>query len=597
MISENPEFSVNKKNHKFKSFFANQSIVLILAVTTFAKLLAFNTSVLRVTWPFDQYLDGVVMSFATCLLLFSPLLLINKYKNHLAIILASLASTLILIDAVYFLYFSSLPSVGLLAQIGQTGDVSSSIAGLIKWWMALLFVDIALLIIFRKFFASIKHRFEKPSRILSLGAVATAIVVFIVSGIWVGTTKLNDVFNEGYDTVSTAQYYGVFLAHTIDITRFIHETTVSLSEQEKQAVNDWVRQHEMTSQTNEYTGLAKGKNIIMLQVESLGSFVINQQINGKAITPNLDQLSKTTEFFPNDRFKIGAGHTSDTDFVVNSSYFPLNDAAVFVRYGHDDFTGLPKLFTKNGYSANVYHGFNRNFWNRDIAVRSLGYQNFYAADNYPKGEIINMGLNDGDFLARTADYIKDQAKPSLSHVITLTSHVPFSITDTTRGLDINPSLYPNGTAGYLEDINYTDRMIGKFFDKLKTNGLYEDSLIVIFGDHTPVLPSFSAGTINYDNSSNQAKEVPLFIKLPNSTVGNTHASQGTHLDIMPTILDLAGIKTNQLMFGTSLFATDRSVCEDQLSISTSRDCRAAVSEAENYSAKIIRYNLFKDLPN
>jgi len=65
---------------------------------------------------------------------------------------------------------------------------------------------------------------------------------------------------------------------------------------------------------------------------------------------------------------------------------------------------------------------------------------------------------------------------------------------------------------------------------------------LVYGDHTPVLPAFSAGTINYDPNTVQEKEVPLIIKLPNETVGKTYADQGTHLDIMPTILDLLGLK-------------------------------------------------------
>jgi len=43
---------------------------------------------------------------------------------------------------------------------------------------------------------------------------------------------------------------------------------------------------------------------------------------------------------------MGAGHTSDTDFVSNTSYFPLNDAAVFIRYGQSNFTSLAKTLAK-----------------------------------------------------------------------------------------------------------------------------------------------------------------------------------------------------------------------------------------------------------
>ena len=338
----------------------------------------------------------------------------------------------------------------------------------------------------------------------------------------------------------------------------------------------------------------------MIQVESLGGFVVNQKIDGKEITPTLNSLAKTSQFFPNERFLIGEGHTSDTDFVTNSSYFPLSDAAAFVRFGHDNFTSLPKTLIANGYSAYTYHGFNRNFWNRSVALKSLGYQKFYAADNFPKGFDINMGLNDGTFLSTTADYIKSQPKPSFSYAITLSSHVPFSVNEQTSKLGVDISKYPDQVGGYLDDINYTDSMLGNFFTKLKSVGLYDDSLILVYGDHTPVLPAFSAGTINYDPETVSEKEVPLLIKLPNETTSKTYVNQGSHIDIMPTILDLLGIKTNQLMFGQSLFASGEGalkVCSDQLvAFPSSSDCKAKLLDENNQSAKIIRYNQFQNLP-
>jgi len=284
---------------------------------------------------------------------------------------------------------------------------------------------------------------------------------------------------------------------------------------------------------------------------------------------------------------------------MNTSYFPLPDAATFVRYGQDDFTSLPKTLITNGYSAYVYHGFNRNFWNRNIALSSLGYQKFYAADNYSRGTKINMGLNDGDFLSETAEYIEKQPKPSLSYVITLSSHVPFSISKETKELGINTSDYPNQVGGYLENINYVDRMLGKFFDKLKEKHLYDDSLVIIYGDHVPVLTKFTAGNINYDPDSIQGKEVPLLVKLPKEVDSKTYPKKGTSLDIMPTVLDLMGIKTSQLMFGRSLFSGESKefqICNDQISTFTNLgSCNNALTIEKNKSSEIIRYNQFNNL--
>ncbi len=563
---------------------------------------------LVVTWPINQYWMGIAVGFTSTALLFSPLFFIRKYKNRLTIILASTLTLLLLIDTIYCAYFKTLPTFGLLSSLGEAADIGPAITGLLRLKYVLFIADIVFVILFYKpistFFSKQRARFA-PVKSGRLVAALVSLVVIVVGFLLSlqpmgGMDKINEVIDRGYDTVSTSQFYGIFMAHALDIARFVKQETTHLSAEQSQALVDWDEKNQPEQATSDLTGIAKGKNVIMIQVESLGAFAVNQSVNGQEITPNLNKLAKSSQFFPDDRFVIAAGHTADTDFVANTSYFPLNDSAVFVRYGQDNFNSLPKTLIDDGYSAYAYHGFNRNFWNRNVALASLGYQKFYAADNYPKGAIINMGLNDGDFLSKTAEYIKDQPKPSLSYAITLSSHVPFNITDQTKGLDINASDYPELVGGYLQDINYTDRMLGAFFDKLKAEGLYDDSLIVLYGDHTPVLPAFTAGTIDYNPASIQEKEVPLFVKLPNETDGETYSNQGTHLDIMPTILDLLGIKTNQLMFGQSLFANSKdslSVCADQLvAFNGSGNCADILAEEQSQSAMIIRYNQFDKLP-
>lgn len=595
---------INRFLKQVATFVCDQSIILFFIISLGIKLYFFSTYITKVTWS-QQYPYGIICGYLSAAVIFIPLLFVRKHKNKLAAILAFTISFLILIDTVYYSYFSSLPTVGLLSSLGQTQDIIPAIGTLLHWWMLLYFIDVATVVVFHKpiksFLLRLKDRFNiKESNTTNAWmAVVVTLIAFWMTLLPVGLGTLADVFNKGYDTVSTSQYYGLMMAHGIDIVRFIEQETTRLSSSQENDLSNWVKDNKPKPTTNPLSGSAKGKNVIMVQIESLGGFVINQKVNNKEITPNLNKLAKKSQFFPNDRFLYGAGHTSDTDFVTNSSYFPLPDAAVFVRFGQDDFTSLAKNLISNGYSAFAYHGFNRNFWNRDVAFKSLGYQKFYAADNYPKGAKINMGLNDGDFLSKTAEYIADQPKPSLSYVITLSSHVPFSITDQTKDLGINTGDYPDQVGGYLEDINYTDRMLGKFFAKLKSEDLYDNSLILVYGDHTPVLPAFSAGTIEYDPTTVQVKEVPLIIKLPNETVGKSYSNQGTHLDIMPTILDLFGIKTNQLMFGQSLFSSGDDalkVCSDQLvAFSGSGDCGEILTNEKNKSATVIRYNQFNNL--
>lgn len=593
---------LNRAARCFIGFIRQQFLVIFFIFALAIKLCVFINNIAGPAQSW-QYWFGIICSCFSAALVFLPFIFIKKHKNLFASIWAFLLSLLLFVDTIYFCFFSAIPSVSLLSLIGEAGDTTSAIFSLIKTQYFLYFADVLLVIIFlkplRNYFRQ-NQPLSKKTSLIANSIFCTAIILgFCYSILMPGINNLRDVYNQSYDSVSTSHYYGLLVTHIIDTARFINQETASVSPEEAAEIHSWAESNKPDQQTSSLNGVAAGKNIILIQVESLGSFVINQTINGEEITPTLNSLAKTTNYFPNNRFIIGAGHTSDTDFVVNSSYFPLDDASVFVRYGRDDFTGLPKLLVSNGYSAYAYHGYSRDFWSRNIALASLGYQKFYASENYSDGEEINMGLNDGDFLNETVDYIISQPKPSLSTIITLSSHIPFEITDLTKELEINPSDYPNQVGGYLEDINYVDRMLARFFERLKEEGLYDDSLIIVYGDHTPVLDSFSAGSINYDSESDQELEVPIFIKLPDQTTGQEHNDLGTSLDIMPTILDLTGINTSQLMFGQSLFAQiedSPATCPNHVIAFTDLgDCEQAERIERNFSSKIIRYNQFQNL--
>lgn len=587
------------------NFISNNYVVVFFILAIGIKMALFNALVLKITWPLPQFLFGVICGFISVGVIFAPLYFARKHQAVIAIAVNCLLSTILLIDTVYYLYFSALPGIGLFSLIGEATGVGSAIIDLFNGWMLLYFLDIVLFIIFAKrikvFFENlkVKNNLATPTRRMPIWAVGITLLVFGLSILPVGSNNLSTLTKSALENRVTAQYYGVLMAHAVDIARYIKQETSVASPAEKSAIIDWVIANKPKQSTSELNGIARGKNVILVQVESLGGIVIDQQVNGHDITPNLNELAKKSQFFPNNEFITGAGHSSDSDFVANTSYYPTIDTSVFVRYGRDNFTSLAKTLASNGYTTNAYHGYNRAFYNRETAINSLGYQKFYAAESYPKGQILNMGLNDGDFLNKTADYIATQPKPSLSYVITLSSHTPFETNNLTQNLGINIGDYPKQVGGYLENINYVDRMLGEFFTKLKSSGIYDDSLVVVYGDHMPILPAFNAGTINYAPDTNSDKHVPLFVKLPNETNGETHPGTGTSLDITPTIFDLLGIKTSQLMFGRSLFKTTPTnpACTSQFYIfAPGSDCNASLIEQKTKSSEIIQYNIFGELP-
>lgn len=80
----------------------------------------------------------------------------------------------------------------------------------------------------------------------------------------------------------------------------------------------------------EMFGIAKGKNVILISMESTQSFVINNTVNGEEITPFLNDFIKESYYFENFYHQTGQGKTSDSEFLVDNSLYPLGRGAVFL---------------------------------------------------------------------------------------------------------------------------------------------------------------------------------------------------------------------------------------------------------------------------
>ena len=114
---------------------------------------------------------------------------------------------------------------------------------------------------------------------------------------------------------------------------------------------------------------AKGKNLIIVQVEALQQFVIDKTVMGQEITPNLNKLIKSSAYFNNYFYQIAAGGTSDAEFMSNNSLYPAPSGAAFFFYANNNYLSLPKALVKNGYETAALNGYYETFWNRNIMYK------------------------------------------------------------------------------------------------------------------------------------------------------------------------------------------------------------------------------------
>lgn len=227
---------------------------------------------------------------------------------------------------------------------------------------------------------------------------------------------------------------------------------------------------------------------------------------------------------------------------------------------------MPEILEEKKYQSFVFHANNKSFWNRDQMYESLHFDYFYDIESYEVTEenSVGWGLKDKSFFEQSIKYLKELESPFYSKFITLTNHFPFELDEEDRSIEPYDS-NSNTLNHYFPTVRYTDEAIEEFFNELKTAGLYEDSIIIIMGDHDGISANHNRAMSQYLGKEEitpydllKLQRVPLFIHIPGHDQGEVMTKVAGQIDIKPTLLHLIGIETdNDIYFGNDLFHNDR----------------------------------------
>ena len=485
----------------------------------------------------------------------------DKSKNRKGLIAYTLISTVLLIDVLHHTYFNALPSVKMLSQVGQVGAVLDSVRYIFTFRNILMIIDIPFLIaayiIGRKKTSYTSYytdyQVEKPNYI-KWGIPALALILTLGNLAYLGKTdKLGSVSNQE-----------LFTYHATDIAK-------SIKGEEAQAI-DQVTQEEIISEIKErgrlkegkHTGIGKDKNLIVIQVEALQNFVINRDYEGQTITPNLNELikDKSSLYFDNYYQLIGRGNTSDAEFTTNNGLYPSMKEPSYTQWEKNTFYGLPKALKDQGYTPWAFHGFEKDFWNRNKAYKNQGYEKFISQEDFEIKEEIGFGLTDKDFFDQSMESLKELDKaenPFYAFMVTLTSHNPFEMPEKYHKIKLKKEHKKTLLGNYLQSIHYTDEALGEFIQALKDEGLYEDTVIAIYGDH------FAISSVQEDNRKlmtdymdkpydlDEMMKIPLIINVPGQDINETISRNGSQMDFYPTIMNIMGYDNEKgLVFGKDI---------------------------------------------
>jgi len=513
-------------------------------------------------------LENVAMYISTAstiIIIASIIILIFNSGRLKALFATNLIITALLVcDTNFFRYYYGIITIPVLLQVDikLAGSIQESVLSLFEIKDIIYILDIPLLFYWMR-------RMQKtgiemttfPKRVIAFAL--SAIVGFTGFGSAYAATEKDDplVYSNNY----VARKLGVLYSHVDSIKKYIvenKEENEGLSSQEKDYL---IKYFESKTQTGRnYKGVAKGKNLIVVQVEALQQFLIGSKINGVEITPNLNKLIQESLYFDNIYYQVAGGNTSDAELLLNTSLYPAEEGAAYIRFAKNKYYSLPQALGELGYNTYALHAFTSKFWNRTEMYKTLGFDKFIDDSYYVMDEFAGWegdALSDASFFRQSLDLI-DTSKPFYSFFITLSSHYPFTYFEENYDFDVG-ELEGTFLGNYIKAIRYADECLGQFIEQLKRRGLFDNSLLVIYGDHSGVPRHMSDELMNFVNVEYNSdvqwvklQKVPLIIHYPGLKNGETISTIGGQIDILPTIANLMDFEV-PFALGKDLLNTNR----------------------------------------
>lgn len=461
----------------------------------------------------------------------------------------------------YYKYYGVIATYHALEQADKVTKVGESTYSLLDPYYLFIFVDIVVFMFFMfrpKYIAIWKERGmnRRMNRTALLGIISVSLAICVFN-IWPNHASMNE--NKKAESMGILNYE----VYTIFADSTEKEEMIDSKEITQQSVDATKGITEPVSA--KYWAAAQGKNLIVVQMESFQNFLLGLSIDGQEVTPNLNKLIASEHYFNNFYTNAGQGTTSDAEFVVNTSlYVPHHEVATSSNYMTKELPSLPKLMKANGYNTATFHTNSVEFWNRKTLYKVLGFDKYYDQSFYGDDDHIAFGSSDEVLYAKTVpELVKMDAKddPFYAMVISMSAHHPYKMPASKYKMTL-PKRYEGTLVGnYILAQNYADYAMGQFLDQLKSSGLWEDSVIVFYGDHQGVSlysldgneKSLMEEMVGHEYGYTDMFNVPFIVHAPGVDQPTVHTQTGGQIDILPTVANLLGISMkDQLHFGEDL---------------------------------------------
>lgn len=534
-------------------------------------------------------LKPLLGDFALILFLLSFMYLIKPKKRIIYIVIISVfCSAICIINSMYYTFYSSFASVSLIATSFQISDVGDAVVQNVLQIKDFFFLwqPIFILVIHNLLKNKPYYKIKKEkSDIKFKGTIFSSLILLILLTVLLNPVEIGRFFQLWNREFSVSKF-GVYLYQTSDIVSSIKPKVSIIFGYDNaiKNVNDFYENKSSNLKENKYTNILKDRNVIMIHAESIQQFTMGLKFNGEELTPNLNKLANNGLNFTNFYAQVGVGTSSDTEFTISTSLLPVSSGTVAISYWNREFITMQKLLKDKSYYTFSMHGNNGDFWNRNNFHKTLGYDELYDKKYYEIDEEIGLGLSDKSFFRQSTNMIKEISlnnKKYFGTLIMLTNHTPFDKIEEYGNFPVSGKKsngdevpYMEGTTlgNYFKAVHYADAAIGEFIESLEEQGLLDDAVIVIYGDHDARLYKkdyerlynydFETDTVRSEDDENYIdvgyysyelnRKVPFIIYTKDCIVKEEINTAMGMYDVLPTLGNMLGINSKYAL-GNDIF--------------------------------------------
>lgn len=529
-----------------------------------------------------------------------------KHQFKYYIVWSVIFSVLCIVNCMYYTNYLSFVSFSLLETSLQIAEVSDAVVDSVMEMKDFIFLWQILALFIVNSRLKKKNYFEKVAKIEKgrRRALGTLVVALIFIGIFISTLTSVDISRlaKQWNREYIVMKFGVYTYQFNDLFATVKSTLNPLFgyDENNKMFREYYENIE-PHKDNEYTNIFKGKNVVFIHGESIQQYVLDLSFNGVEVAPNLKRLASEGLYFSNFYAQESVGTSSDTEFTLNTSLMPASSGTVFVSYFDREYLTMEKLLKEQGYYTFSMHGNNCTFWNRQAAHKSFGYDNFYCyTKDYVIDETIGLGLADKSFFKQSVPIIKkinNEHASWFGTLIMLTNHTPFSWIDDISDYEVNYKTkkideatgeevevvydYMEGTklGSYFKSVHYADEALGELIDNLDKEGLLDNTVFILYGDHDAKLKksefnrfynfNFDTGELlDSDDPNYHAvdyfeyelnRKVPLIIWTKDSKDNELLNREITEVmgmyDVLPTLGNMMGFSSKYAL-GNDIFSIE-----------------------------------------